>query len=434
MFSAFCCFVIEVNGKISALLSRQPNSRINSQLIMASKPYLIFSQGNSQYGIDASLVKEIFPLPELKPVPEAPTDIIGILNLRGEVLPVMHLGLRLGRSALRCKVTDQIVVLDWRGLQIGMVVEQVQELQTIEGAVIQSQPDYGRERNINPAFIAGIAKLESELIVLLDPETLIREPDRVATMIWESQIPQMKVEPEAVDGGGFTEDSFEQIFDDDLNDALDLLVETDFDATAFAVPQPEAAESGADTDLGDFYNRYCPHATTEEREIFRRRAENLRLPLIDLTDSTGLYPLAVVDLGGESFGIDLKSIQEFTSIRNLTHIPCCPSHIVGNMNLRGEIVTLVDIRSVLNLRGSSVQIGTQTVVVQVKDIVAGLPVDRVSDVLYINPNEIKPVPIAVPAGAEGYLQGTVSLFGTTLSVLDLPKLLTGDLLLVNESI
>jgi purine-binding chemotaxis protein CheW len=75
---------------------------------MASKPYLIFDLGDSQYGIDASLVKEIFPLPELAPVPEAPTDIIGILNLRGEVLPVMHLGLRLGRSVVRCELSNQI--------------------------------------------------------------------------------------------------------------------------------------------------------------------------------------------------------------------------------------------------------------------------------------------------------------------------------------
>ncbi len=413
---------------------------------MASKPYLIFNLGDSQYGIDASLVKEIFPLPELESLPEAPTDIIGILNLRGEVLPVMHLALRLGRSAALCQLSNQIVVLDWQGLQIGMVVDLVQELQTIDDTTVQAQLDYGRTNNINPAFIAGIAKRESELVVLLDPENLIRQPDRVAAIIWESQIPQVKVEPEAIAWGAeiesesaeSEENSFEQIFKEDIQDDLDRLVETDFNVPAFSVPKSQEVESTLNTEntdpLGNFYDRYCPQATLADRTIFRQRAENLRLPLVSLTDSTGLYPLAVVALGGEYFGIDLTAIQEFTSIRNLTHIPCCPSHIVGNMNLRGEIVTLVDIRSVLNLPTAPVKVGSQTVVVQVKDIIAGLPVDDVSDVMYVNLTEIKPVPIAISGEHGTYLQGTISLFDRTLGILDLTKMMTQGELVVDTEV
>jgi len=63
---------------------------------MESKAYLIFYLDKSPYAIAAQTVKEIFPLPELIPLPEAPTDIIGVLNLRGEILPIMHLALRLG--------------------------------------------------------------------------------------------------------------------------------------------------------------------------------------------------------------------------------------------------------------------------------------------------------------------------------------------------
>ncbi len=371
---------------------------------MDAKSYLIFSLDNSQYGIEAKLVKEVFALPEITSVPECPADIMGILNLRGDILPIMHLGLRLGAAKVSCQISDQIVVIDWGGRLMGIVVDQVQEMLVIESEDILSRLDYGRVKNINAVFIAGIAKVESELIVLFDPETLVREPERVVAMIWEH-----------TEGLTIADTAIADLSDDESSSP---------DAIASAIGLSR---------VGSFYD-YFPQISNGDREILQRRTENLRFPLVNLTDSTGLSPIAIVTLGGESFGIDLSTVKEFTSIRNLTRIPCCPSHIVGNMNLRGEIVTLVDIRNVLHLRGSPIQIGSQTVIVQVKDIVAGLPVDSVSDVMYVNPDEIKPIPIALIGGSSGYLQGTINLLDQPLGVLNLLKLLTGEELVVDETI
>jgi purine-binding chemotaxis protein CheW len=412
---------------------------------MESKPYLIFYLDKSPYAIAAQTVKEIFPLPELIPLPEAPTDIIGVLNLRGAILPIVHLGLRLGRSPVTCKLSDQVVVLDLQGLQIGMVVDRVQDLQTIDQNLIQIQPDYGRSLQpnpINPAFIAGIAKIESELIVILNPETLIRQPELVTAIIYE----QTEVSESTLFDldSNFESDRVDRLLLDESipDENLDLefdrlfanLQAADLKQDPSTEPQIATDQMLTQTQFGDFYDRYLPEISATDRDIFLRRAENLRLPLVDLNDATGLFPLAIVKLGGESFGIDLSAIQEFTSIRNLTRIPCCPNHIVGNMNLRGEIITLVDIRHILNLSGAPVKIGNKTVVVQVQDILAGLTVDDVADVTYINPIQIKPVPIALPASSEAYLQGTVSLFDLTLGILDLPKILAGKELIVNETV
>jgi purine-binding chemotaxis protein CheW len=404
---------------------------------MDSKPYLIFDLGNSQYGIDAQLVKEVFSLPEIEPMPEAPSDIIGILNLRGEVVPVMHLALRLGHPTVTCRVSDQIVVLDWQGLQIGMVVDRVQELQTIDSKAIQPQLNYGRA-NTNPAFMAGIAQLESEqLVTLLAPEALIREPNEVAMTIWEGAVPQNGAakRPEqtaTIDSGGDYQSWLDDLEPKSQSQTAFKLPEGLFEIadenTVEVEPQAEAARPV----FGSFYERYCPRATPEERAIFRQRADSLQQPLTGLSDSTGLYPLAVIDLGGEYFGIDLKTVQEFTRIRNLTAIPCCPKHIVGNMNLRGEIVTLVDIRNLLNLPITEAQIGSQTVVVRVNDIVAGVLVDDVSDVIYVKTDEIKTVPIALHGGSSAYLKGTLPLFDLSMGILDLPKIMTQGELVVND--
>ncbi len=377
---------------------------------MDSKPYLIFSLDNAQYGIEANLVKEIFALPELTTLPESPTDIIGILDLRGEVVPIMHLALRLGDSHRLCQVSDQIIVLDWAGLQIGLVVDQVREMSVIESEDIQALLDYGRVKSVNPAFIAGIAKIESELVMLLNPETLIRQPEQVAAMIWGggsqfTMTPDILIDAEVMD----------------FIDQEEISSSSQIEKSTFGLPR-----------FGSFCDRYCPQISVADRAILQRRAEALRLPMESLTDSAGLLPIAIVNLGGESFGLELTVVKEFTSIRNLTHIPCCPQHIVGNMNLRGEIVTLVDIRHVLNLPAKPVKVGSQTVVVQVEDILAGLPVDGVSDVLYINPAEIKPVPIALQTSDAVYLQSTVLVRDLTLGILDLRKIMMQGGLEVND--
>ena len=77
---------------------------------MQGKPYLIFSWHGRRYGIEANLVKEMFLLPELTSIVEAPNDIVGILNLRSQIVAVMHLDLRLGLQMQECRLSDGVVL------------------------------------------------------------------------------------------------------------------------------------------------------------------------------------------------------------------------------------------------------------------------------------------------------------------------------------
>lgn len=89
---------------------------------METKPYLIFSLDNLYYGVNAQVVQEIFYLPELVPITETPTDIVGLLNLRGKIIPVMHLDIRLKHQIQECRLSDSVIVLELEGLQIGIIV------------------------------------------------------------------------------------------------------------------------------------------------------------------------------------------------------------------------------------------------------------------------------------------------------------------------
>ena len=372
---------------------------------MNNKQYLTVRLHDLQYGIEAPLVQEIFPLPELTLITEAPAEIMGILNVRGQIVPMVHLDLLHRNLSKDCRISDYVVLLQWEGLQIGLVVHQVSEVLELNAETIETEPHCELIGNLDPSLSTGVAKEDSGNIILLDPQTLIRQPDTLLTFIWDvqSQLDSM---------AAFPISEVEQELERDASE-----------------PQEERIASA---NLPNFYDLYCLNSTLEEREIFRQRAENLK-PLVESAKATGqLTTLAVFSFGNDYFGMDLGLVKEFTDISNLTPIPCCPKHIVGNMNLRGEIVTLVDIRNALNLPTPPIKVGAQVVVVQIDDIVAGLPVDRVLEMAYLNSDELNKSPSALSDFGEQYLQGTAVFEEKMLRVLNLPKLLTEGGLVVDE--
>src|SRR4028119_320217 len=122
---------------------------------MQNKEYLTFSLHDSQYGIEAALVQEIFPLPELTPLSEAVTDVIGILNFREQIVPIIHLDLVQDTPVKGCNLSDYVIVMQWEDMQIGMVVHQVNEVLELNDEVIETEPSSGILNDINTTFIAG---------------------------------------------------------------------------------------------------------------------------------------------------------------------------------------------------------------------------------------------------------------------------------------
>jgi purine-binding chemotaxis protein CheW len=367
---------------------------------MNVESHLVFRLRDLQLGLEVSCVREIFPLPELVPAPEAPGDIIGLLNFRGKVLPVMHLDRRLGQPVGRVNLGDRVILIEWEGLQVGVVVHGVEEVFTLDSAAIEADVSYGRASAIHPAFLKGVAKVEDNLILLLNPETLIRLADDVALMMWEAEFSGLDSDP--------TPEEFEA-----------SLQEREFFA------QPSA--------ISDFYALYCPDASAAERATFQRRAAELRQSLED-TQAQNLTALAVIGLEGEYFGLDLASVREFIKVQKVSPIPCCPGHIVGNINLRGEVMTLIDIRAALNLPPSAQRPVTQAVITQVGDVIAGITVDEVRDILFLHPSDMTPLPTALKGSTASFLQGMAQYGEKMLSVLNLPKLLLTDRLIVQEQV
>jgi purine-binding chemotaxis protein CheW len=179
-------------------------------------------------------------------------------------------------------------------------------------------------------------------------------------------------------------------------------------------------------------NTFMAQFSPEAQMVLQDRAAGLsQLPQDE--SFAGLSALAVVSLEGEQFALGLESVHEFTEVPQITPIPCCPSHIVGNMNLRGEILTLVDIRRFLNLAPSAERKPDKAVVMRLGSLVAGVVVDEVYDVVYVQPAEIAAIPAAIHSSDNEYLKGIARYQDSMMSLLDLPKLLTQGELVVNQS-
>ena len=352
---------------------------------MESKQYIIFSLNASLYGVEAFSVQEIFFLPELTPIVEAPPEMVGVLNLRGEILPIMDLHFRLGYGFPEYRLTDSVIILVCQGFRFGIIVNEVHDVQKISVNAIAADFSYKREVTNQHHFITGVAKLEANIVMLLNPEKLLQSSERIEALITEKK--------------------------------------------------PLNLEAEADTALS-FHKKnrlFSSNTTSEEKAIFRERAESLRRQA-ENQDFTGSRPMAVINLNGEYFGVDLGNVREFTDIRKVTPIPCCPAYIVGNMNLRGEILTLIDIRGVLNLPLGNLENTSKAMVACIDDLVAGLIVDEVLDVMYLHLSEMMPVPAAARSVNDEYLRGTVAYGEKMMAILDLPKILMQAGLMVDEEV
>jgi purine-binding chemotaxis protein CheW len=132
--------------------------------------YLTFSLGKEIYGIEIRLVKEIICIQPITQVPEVPSYVKGIINLRGKIIPVIDVRLKFGKESAGYNDRTCIIVIETGELSIGMIVDNVSEVLSIADNDIVEPPDLAGFRN---RYIKGIGKSDNSVKLLLDCEKLI---------------------------------------------------------------------------------------------------------------------------------------------------------------------------------------------------------------------------------------------------------------------
>lgn len=138
-----------------------------------SGQYLSFLSGGEDYAIDILAVKEIKGYSGITPLPHTPPHVKGIINLRGTVVPVVDLRMRLGGASTEYTKLSVIVLVQFGAKIVGLVVDAVSDVLTLDPKDIQPSPDL--PGGTDTRMIEGISTSGDKMVVLLDIENLLRE-------------------------------------------------------------------------------------------------------------------------------------------------------------------------------------------------------------------------------------------------------------------
>lgn len=146
---------------------------------ISSLQYLTFSLDKEQFAVDIRKVREVLEFSSVTKVPRTPDFMRGVINLRGSVVPVIDLRLKLGLSRTEATIDTCVIIveIDARGenLVLGALADSVQEVIELEEKSIEPPPRFGTRVSID--FIRGIGKRDEQFIMLLDINKVLTDEE-----------------------------------------------------------------------------------------------------------------------------------------------------------------------------------------------------------------------------------------------------------------
>ncbi|MGL4942539.1 MAG: chemotaxis protein CheW [Thermoguttaceae bacterium] len=132
--------------------------------------YLTFRLGNEDYGVEIRYVTEIVGMQKITEVPDMPGFVKGVVNLRGLLIPVLDMRLRFHMSSRPYDERTCIVVVNIAGSQVGLVVDTVNEVRSIDESQISPPP---KSAGVSSQYLQGMGKAGDDVIILLEGKRLV---------------------------------------------------------------------------------------------------------------------------------------------------------------------------------------------------------------------------------------------------------------------
>ena len=149
--------------------------QVSEALLDKEGKYLTFALAQEEYGLDIIKVREIIGYMEITDVPQTPHHVRGVINLRGQVIPVIDLRAKFGMEATETTEQTCIIVVEisqgGRKFSTGIVVDRVQEVLDIDGKDIEEAPKFGS--SVDTDFILGMGKIGETVKILLDIDKVL---------------------------------------------------------------------------------------------------------------------------------------------------------------------------------------------------------------------------------------------------------------------
>ncbi|MBW2941871.1 chemotaxis protein CheW [Zhongshania aquimaris] len=141
--------------------------------------YLTFMLNGEEYGVEILRVQGIQGWDTVTPIPSSPSYVLGVMNLRGAIVPIIDLRKRFAMQSIEFGPTTVIIVVRVENADkartIGMVVDAVSEVYRVDEQTVQAMPDFGG--NVRADFIKGLSTVDDKMLILLDIDKLLTIKD-----------------------------------------------------------------------------------------------------------------------------------------------------------------------------------------------------------------------------------------------------------------
>ena len=147
------------------------------------------------------------------------------------------------------------------------------------------------------------------------------------------------------------------------------------------------------------------------------------MSVVEKTYSSNEIQLVVFKLGREEYGVSILQVQEIKRMTDITRVPHTPDYITGVINLRGSVLPVVDIKKRLDLPAQTHTDHTRNIIVKIDEIIVGMVVDAVSEVLAIDQENIESPDAVVGGVAANFISGVGKLDNRLLILLNLEMII-----------
>lgn len=345
--------------------------------------FMTFSLEDRAYTAPAENIAEVIKLPMLNIPEHLPEYIVGILNLRGNIINIIDLRTLLGIQSKPYSKEDCILVLSFNNITWGLIVDSVNNVINIDSDKISSTPYGNKEKG---SLISNIAKTEEGLLAILNLEVI----SKIAISSY-NQVPLEKIKQE---------------LNLSTRQNPPIIIERQFDKD------------------------------TKSIEIFNKRAKELQQEL-NLTiekDKSKDQRFVSFLLNNEFYAISLKYIREFSKVVNISLVPCVPDFYVGLINLRGEFIPVIDIKGFLGISKTKVTEKSKIIFIKTNKMQIGVVVDEVFDIITVSQENINKSNVS-KIDQSRYTMGEIILESNeVISIFEVEKFLQDERLIIEEAV
>lgn len=146
--------------------------------IAGMRELIAFRIGEQEFCVDIILVREIRGFAAATPLPHAPNFVVGVINLRGTVLPIVDLAARLGFGPTQPTARSVVIVVRVNRQLVGLLVDAVSDILTVTDDLLQPTPDIASE--LARAFVRGVMAFEGRMISMIAVDCVLPQTDLAA--------------------------------------------------------------------------------------------------------------------------------------------------------------------------------------------------------------------------------------------------------------